>query len=149
MTKGYVAGPSVPSITPARDPFRDCHFVNFRVTDNFPMAAPASAPSGSAAAGSASRVATLLHDLPRHRAAPVVTEPLRPVQRPAPDGSKTYIATHDRTQPPASQVVKTEQQNILLRQFHTRAARKRNSEPTREEPRAKRRDTDAGGGDEA
>ena len=116
---------------------------------DFPMAAPASAPSPSAGAGAASRVATLLHDLPRHRAAPVVTEPLRPLQRPAPDGSKTYIATHDRTQPPASQVVIMEKQNILLRQFYTRAARKRSSEPTREEPHAKRRDSDAGGGDEA
>ena len=31
-----------------------------------------------------------------------------------------YIATHDRTQPPADQVVTTERQNILLRQFHAR-----------------------------
>ena len=48
---------------------------------------------------------------------------LKPVQR-AEDKTKTYIATHDRTNPPPNQMISTEQQNILLRQFHTRAEKK-------------------------
>ena len=55
---------------------------------------------------------------------------LRPVQRVTADKSKLYIATHDRTQPPASQVVRSDAQNVLLRQFHARNDAKRHKRST-------------------
>ena len=81
----------------------------------------------------------LLSDLPRHRAAPATIADSAlagGVQRDN-TSSKIYLATHEHTQPPANQLVTTEKQNILLRQFHARAESKRaqkranSSEPTK------------------
>ena len=65
----------------------------------------------------------LLANLPRHRAAPASqfssgSTPLRLV--PERSTGALYIATHSRTEPPPDQIVSTEKQNILLRQFHAR-----------------------------
>ena len=45
----------------------------------------------------------------------------RPSQQPA----ALYFATHDRTQPPSDQVIRTEKTNILLRSFYQLAEAKR------------------------
>ena len=96
------------------------------------------------AEGRATSLARLLHDMPRHPAAPAMSgEALKPQQRVA-DDSKTYLARHERTQPPASQVVTTETQNALLRQFRARAEsrqrQKRAIGDAKDESHAKRRD---------
>ena len=73
-------------------------------------------------------VSDLLRDLPRHRAAPPVLDdlPATCVTRDSnTNKGKVYIATHQWTQPPANQVISTEKQNILLRQFHARAESKK------------------------
>ena len=90
-------------------------------------------------------MSSLLQDLPRHHAAPAISEALRPVQRIGSDNSKMYLATHDRTEPPDNQVVRTEVQNALLRQFKARVEAKRQKRASsdagkdEEEPRAKRK----------
>ena len=84
----------------------------------------------------------LLKDLPKHPHAPAAVKPTRLL----PDGSVTnYIATYERTQPPPSQIVTTERQNILLRQFQARAESKRErhkraASDAIDEPKAKRRE---------
>ena len=45
----------------------------------------------------------------------------KPSQQPA----ALYFATHDRTQPPSDQVIRTEKTNILLRSFYQLAEAKR------------------------
>ena len=87
------------------------------------MASQAASPQVAIASSSTSKGrSALLSDLPRHRAAPNVEllAAAKPVQRDNNVTKHVYIATHDRTQPPADQVVTTERQNILLRQFHAR-----------------------------
>ena len=100
----------------------------------------------AAPAPAASRVSALLKDLPRHRAAPPTLGNIataKPVQRDQAN-NRVYIATHEFTQPPATQIVTTERQNILLRAFHARAdkrAQKRASSgdaPSLVEPAPKR-----------
>lgn len=61
----------------------------------------------------------LLQNLPRHPSAPSM---LSAVKQTAPErtAATLYIATHDRTEPPADQVVSTERMNALMRQFHQR-----------------------------
>jgi DET1- and DDB1-associated protein 1 len=65
----------------------------------------------------------------------------KPSQQPA----AIYFATHDRTQPPSDQVIRTEKTNILLRSFYQLAEAKRErlkrsaedtAPPPREEQRA-------------
>ena len=103
------------------------------------------APGALSAVQRAELAVRFLSDLPRHRAAPEIQQ-LRPVQRISPDNTCTYLATHDRTQPPADQVVTTERQNILLRQFRARAeskkAQKRSAASSDNEPNAKRHGRD-------
>uniref|UniRef100_A0A7S2GB91 DET1- and DDB1-associated protein 1 domain-containing protein n=1 Tax=Haptolina brevifila TaxID=156173 RepID=A0A7S2GB91_9EUKA len=95
------------------------------------------------------RVSSLLANLPKHHAAPASLSRgdtlLKVIDRPA-----LYIATHNRTEPPANQVVTTEKNYLLLRRFHAREEGKRekhkrtSAEPTEElERRSKsaRRDT--------
>ena len=86
---------------------------------------------------SASRVSALLQSLPRR-----TDGPLDAAWRSASTRSALYIATHARTEPPATQVVTTERQNILLRQFHARAeqhAKKKRGAGDADAPPAKRR----------
>jgi hypothetical protein len=70
-------------------------------------------------------VSQLLTNLPKHKAAPhalaIWTKErtvLRVTSRTS--TSKTYIATHTRTEPPPDQMITTEKQNIILRQFSMR-----------------------------
>ena len=105
----------------------------------------ASAPASASGAASTPRTAAdLLRDLPRHRAAPpeLAEPPATCVHRDSNNMAKVYLATHERTQPPANQVITTEKQNILLRQFHARAdskRAKRADETSLVEPAPKRR----------
>mmetsp|Transcript_36367 Transcript_36367/g.60263 ORF Transcript_36367/g.60263 Transcript_36367/m.60263 type:complete len:103 (+) Transcript_36367:24-332(+) len=62
----------------------------------------------------------LLRDLPRAHFNPRSSQSLAWSK-----GPTTYLATHERTQPPPDQVVVTEKTNILLRQFHQLAEAKR------------------------
>ena len=66
-----------------------------------------------------SSASALLQNLPRHPSAPLM---LSAVKQTAPErtAATLYIATHDRTEPPADQVVTTERMNALMRQFHQR-----------------------------
>ena len=70
-----------------------------------------------------------LLDLPRHECAPETdgAKGMRIAARvqASLNAKATYIATHDRCDPPPSQIVTTERQNVLLRQFHARADKKR------------------------
>lgn len=102
------------------------------------------ASSSSAEPSAAARTSALLRNLPRHRAAPnvAIITGSKPVQR-TQSTMRAYRATHEFTQPPATQIVRTETQNILLRAFHARAekrAGKRGSDSSRQlvEPAAKR-----------
>jgi len=47
------------------------------------------------------------------------------------DQAATYVPTHDRTLPPADQVIRTEKTNILLRRFHQLAEDQACSQPKR------------------
>lgn len=87
----------------------------------------AAAPSSSESTARATALLKSLPPLPRHRAAPEITEEsLRPQQQRLMNRhTKTYVALHD-TDPPASQVVRTATQNVLLRQFHARAEKRKN-----------------------
>ena len=68
---------------------------------------------------SSAGASALLQNLPRHPSAPSM---LSAVKQTAPErtAATLYIATHDRTEPPADQVVSTERMNALMRQFHQR-----------------------------
>ena len=96
------------------------------------------------------RAFQLLKDLPRHPNAPTEGNSARLI----PDSAKTlFIATYERTQPPASQIVTTERQNILLRQFQQRAETKRQHKraaaaaaESGDEPKAKQRREGSDGG---
>lgn len=81
-----------------------------------------------------SRAGALLADLPARRgfAAGVVVR--------ASGRAPTYYATHDRTEAAPEQIVTTETQNILLRQFHALSEAKKE--------RQKRASADAAGSDE-
>ena len=71
-------------------------------------------------AGATERVRALLSDLPRHKAAPAnYVPPAGTIRAQASSPARTYVATHS-TEPPAGQIVTTETQNILLRQFHAK-----------------------------
>ena len=71
------------------------------------------------------RVRALLSDLPRHKAAPAnYVPPAGTIRAQASSPARTYVATHS-TEPPANQIVTTETQNILLRQFQTKKDDKR------------------------
>ena len=66
------------------------------------------------------RPSALLANLPRHPKAPP-SAAQNPVRVQASLTKALYIATHDRCQPPSDQIVQSERQNVLLRQFHARA----------------------------
>jgi len=68
------------------------------------------------------RPSALLANLPRHPKAPP-SAAQNPVRVQASLTKALYIATHDRCQPPSDQIVQSERQNLLLRQFHARAER--------------------------
>ena len=68
-------------------------------------------------AGRSEVVQDFLRDLPRHKAAPaMLVVPAASVLRHQTSPSKTYVPTHS-TDPPKDQVVKTEKQNVLVREF--------------------------------
>ena len=103
-----------------------------------------SSPASSSGAG------CLLQNLPSRnpmafakllgRAEQTKMDRTKPSQQPA----AIYVATHDRTQPPGDQVIRTEKTNILLRSFYQLAEAKRerlkrsaeDTAPPKEEQRA-------------
>ena len=108
-----------------------CPCTGVHAAAHHPRPPPADMPHGYEGA------AALLQNLPRHPSAPAV---LIPLKHSAPERSAgaLYIATHDRTEPPADQVVTTEKMNVLRRQFHQREEARKRSSPVdddREPPR--------------
>ena len=81
-------------------------------------------------------VRALLRDLPRHKSAPPGLErlPAAATVLRYQTSQKTYVATHS-TQPPPDQVITTETQNILVREFlskqKAKARQPSGSSPTR------------------
>ena len=86
-----------------------------------------SAMQQSTSASAATGAARALANLPKHRCAPAGGSrlPAMRVQSSLAAKVSLYIPTHDRCEPPASQIVRKTSQNILLRQFQARSESKK------------------------